>query len=406
MSIALNQDIEFSDFDPFSLEFRNDPVAFHPQLLRESPGFIMMEGVPSAYVAGHAQVMAVLRDWQNFTSVKPKNLPGMERVDFFNGKPVMNYSDPPMHDRLRKVIQPVFTPRRMQAATDVMQRMIDDILAKVAPNDRVEITSTITKKLAYELLLTHFLGVAEQDHAIFFNYISTLYMLDKLRPGDPKPQAFLDAWDAGVAYCREMLKRAENGGEADTAIGLIYHAMQGDVLSDDEVMAMMLTLLTGGAGTMASSAASSLYYMAKDPQIAARVRDDAGVAKTVLEEALRLDPPVTLVMRFATADVPVGDKVIRKGMPVYVLISVANRDPSVFPDPNTFSIDRENMRQLSLGFGIHNCIGGPITRATVPLLIAAVAARYPNLRVDPEHPERQWETTPRSRHVGKSYLLT
>ena len=403
---ATSTPIEFSDFDPFSLEFRNNPPAYHPQLLQDSPGFMMMEGIPSAYVAGHAQVMAVLRDWQNFSSVKPKNLPGMERVDFFNSKPVMNYSDPPQHDRLRKVIQPVFTPRRMQAASDVMQRMIDEILAKVAQNDQVEVTSAITKKLAYELLLTHFLGVEEKDHPIFFNYISTLYMLDKLRPGDPKPQAFLDAWDAGAAYCRSMLKRAEQGGEADTAIGLIYQAMQGDVLSDDEVMAMMITLLTGGAGTMGSSAASSLYYIAKNPQIAERVRQDPAVAKTVLEEALRLDPPVTLVMRFATNDVPVGDKVIRKGMPVYVMISVANRDPSLFPDPDVFSVDRENMRQLSLGFGVHNCIGGSITRATVPLLISAVAERFPNLRIDPEHPEPEWETTPRSRHIGKAVLLT
>jgi cytochrome P450 len=398
--------VELSSFDPFSLEFRNNPVAAHSQLLRESPGFIMMEGVPSAYVAGHAQVLAVLRDWQNFTSVKPKNLPGMERVDFFNSKPVMNYSDPPQHDRLRKVIQPVFTPRRMQAATDEMARIINSILDKIGAGEKVEITAAITKKLAYELLLTHFLGVEEKDHPIFFNYISTLYLLDKLRPGDPKPQAFLDAWDAGTAYCREMLQRAARGENPDNAISLIYQAMQGDLLSDDEVMAMMLTLLTGGAGTLGSSAASSLYHMAANPQIAERVREDATLAKTVLEEALRFDPPVTLVMRFATNDVQVGTKTIRAGMPVYVLISVANRDPSVFPQPNTFGIDRENMRQLSFGFGIHNCIGNSITRATVSLLIEAVAKRYPNLRIDPEQPAPEWETTPRSRHIGKAHLLT
>lgn len=405
MSTAPIAQEEFSKFDPFSLEFRNDPIAYHPQLLRESPGFIMMEGIPSAYVAGHAQVMSVLRDWESFSSVKPKNLPGMERVDFFNSKPVMNYSDPPAHDRLRKVIQPVFTPRRMQAAQEQMAKMIDGILDKIGQGEKVEVMSQICKKLTTQLLLTHFLGVDEKDHHIFFNYVSTLYMLDKLRPGDPKPKEFLDAWDAGTAYCREMLKRAEKSGETDTAIGLIYQAMQGDMLSDDEVMAMMITLLTGGAGTMASAGTSSLYHMAENPVLGERVRKDPALAKVLCEEAFRFDPPVTLVMRFAMKDTQVGDKVIRKGMPVYVMISVANRDPSVFPEPNTFSLDRENPRQMSFGFGVHNCIGSTVTRATLPLLVEAVAKRYPNLRVDSSE-NVEFETTPRSRHIAKAILLT
>jgi cytochrome P450 len=405
MSVPLPQTEETSHFDPFSLPFRNDPIAFHSQLLAASPGFIMMEGVRSSYIARHDQVMAVLRDWKNFSSVKPKDLPGMERVDFFNSKPVMNYSDPPQHDRLRKVIQPVFTHRRTQAATEEMSRIINGLLDKIAVGQTMDVVTGITKKLAYELLLTHFLGVEQKDHPIFFNYISTLYMLDKQRPGDPKPKKFLDAWDAGTEYCRDMLRRAAQGSTGDNAIGLIYQAMQGDILSDDEVMAMMITLLTGGAGTMGSAAASSLYHMAQNPEIAARVRQDPAVARAVLEEALRLDPPVTLVMRFAINDVEIGGTWIASGTPVYVMISVANRDPAVFSDPNTFSIDRGNPRQLSFGFGIHNCIGSTVTRATVPLLIEAVVKRYPDLRIDPERPIH-WETTPRSRHIGSVGLRT
>src|SRR5690606_37064526 len=167
-------------------------------------------------------------------------------------------------------------------ATDDMQRIIDSILGNIGEGEKVDVASTITKKLAYELLLTNFLGVEEKDHPIFFRYIASLYTLDKLRPGDPKPQEFLDAWDAGTAYCRDMLKRAEKTGETDSAIGLIYQAMQGDLLSDDEVMAMMITLLTGGAGTMGSAASSSLYYMAKSPEVADAVRKDPSVAKVVL----------------------------------------------------------------------------------------------------------------------------
>ena len=75
MPMPLPKTEDLSTFDPFSLPFRNDPLAFHPQLLAASPGFIMMEGVRSAYIARHDHVMAVLRDWKNFSSVKPKIYP-------------------------------------------------------------------------------------------------------------------------------------------------------------------------------------------------------------------------------------------------------------------------------------------------------------------------------------------
>src|SRR5690606_32955155 len=85
--------IPFSDFDPFCDEFRDSPESFHDQLLHSSPGYMVMEGdVASAYVAKFDQCMQVLGNWELFSSVKPPNLPGMQRVDFFNGMPIMNYS--------------------------------------------------------------------------------------------------------------------------------------------------------------------------------------------------------------------------------------------------------------------------------------------------------------------------
>src|ERR1700719_4163062 len=88
-----NRESRRKDFDPFSFEFRADPAAFYTMLFERSPGFMSIDGVPSSFVATYAQCMAVLRDYKRFSSEKPKGLPGMQRVDFFNGLPVMNYSD-------------------------------------------------------------------------------------------------------------------------------------------------------------------------------------------------------------------------------------------------------------------------------------------------------------------------
>ncbi|MBB3982293.1 cytochrome P450 [Sphingobium fontiphilum] len=398
--------LEFSDFDPFSAEFRENPEKYHPLLLAQSPGFITMEGVPSAYIAGFAQCQAVLRNFKGFSSLKPKGLPGMERIDFFNGLPVMNYSDPPDHTRRRKVVNPAFTPKRTQMLNENAAIIIDSMIDKIMANGGgFEALGDFTKIVSIDTLLRHFMGIEDKDQPIFMNYVMTLPLLDKMRPGDPKPQAYLDAWAAGAAYCKEQQELARRG-ECRNLIGVIAEGAEGGAIDDDEMMAMMIVLLIGGVSTVAGAAAASLMNLARNPDVAERVRQDPSLAINVLEESMRLDPPVSLVMRFATDNIEVGGKVIPKGMPTYVMLGVACHDPSVYPDPYKFDIDRPNVKDhIAFGHGMHTCIGNAITRNVVPLLIQKVVGKMPNLRLADRPDALEWDTsTPRARHIGKLYL--
>lgn len=398
--------LEFSDFDPFSTEFRENPEKYHPQLFANSPGFMMMEGVPSAYVAGFTQCQAVLRNFKAFSSLKPKGLPGMERIDFFNGLPVMNYSDPPDHTRRRKVVNPAFTPKRTQMLKENAAVLIDSLIDKIMVNGGgFDALGDLTKILSMDVLLRRFLGIEDKDQPIFMNYVMTLPLLDKMRPGDPKPQAYLDAWAAGATYCKEQQELARRG-ECHNLIGVIAEGAEGGAIDDDEMMAMMIVLLIGGVSTVAGAAAASLMNLAKNPNIAERVRQDPSLAINVLEESMRLDPPVSLVMRFATDDTQIGGTVIPKGMPVYAMLGVACHDPSAYPDPYKFDIDRPNVKDhLAFGHGMHTCIGNAITRNVVPLLIQKVVTRMTNLTLAARPDAIQWDTsTPRARHIGKLYL--
>ncbi|MFA5549283.1 MAG: hypothetical protein WDA10_12125 [Porticoccaceae bacterium] len=195
MNTKVTPEEGFVAFDPFSAEFRADPASFHPQLLEHSPGFIMMEGnVASAYVAKYDQCVQVLSNWELFSSLKPANLPGMQRVDFFNGQPVMNYSDPPDHTRRRRVVDPAFSPGRVRKLADAAERLIDDILGQFEPGQRVDAVNQIGKPLAVSLLFGEFFGVPREGWQTFLDFGATFPLLDKLKPGDPKPQAYLDGW--------------------------------------------------------------------------------------------------------------------------------------------------------------------------------------------------------------------
>jgi cytochrome P450 len=389
---------EYANFDPFGRAFLDDPWRWYETLLRGSPGFMLMEGVPSAYVAKQRHVTTVMRDHKRFSSTKPKGLPGMERVDFFNGQPVMNYSDPPLHTRLRRVINAVFQPKRVLQLGDAMDRIIDDLLSDVKVGSIVDVGELITRKLAVRLMMGEFLGVPPEDQPMLLDFVATLGLLDSVRPGDPKPQAYLDAWEQGVGYCRHQIAKAREAG-SDNIIGIIAGANEEGALTDEETMAMIIVLYVGGVGSIPSASATSILNLARNPDVAARVREDPAIASKVLEESLRLDAPVPLVMRFCVEDAEIGDIVIPAGTPVYTMLAAACHDPDIFPDPTWFDIDRPNLKEhLAFGHGMHTCIGNAVTRETVPRLAAAVAQRFPNLHF-PDPSRVHFDGRPRSRHL-------
>jgi len=409
MSATLADNIgsaDMMDFDPFGSEFRSNPEAFEPRLLKASPGFIEMDGVPSAFVATYAQNTAILRNFKTFSSLKPQGLPGMERVDFFNSMPVMNYSDPPDHTRRRKLVNPAFTPKRVEMLNEKAGLLIDELLDRlIDKGGEFEVMDELTKPLAIETLLGRFMGIAAEDHHIFMNYVATLPLLDKMRPGDSKPQAYLDAWAAGAAYCRGQQELARRG-ECQNLVGVIVDGADGGAITDDEMMAMMIVLLTGGFSTVAGAAGAALLNLARNPDVAERIRHDPSLASAHLEESLRLDPPVSLVMRFAKEAAEVDGVTIPAGMPLYVMLRVACHDPAVFPDPYRFDIDRPNVKDhIAFGQGMHTCIGNAITRSIVPLLTAKAAERLPTLRLSERYDAVIWDaSTPRARHISQLYL--
>lgn len=394
------------DFNPFGMEIRRDPSAFHQMMFDASPGFVMMDGVPSAFVATYEQSTQVLRDFKSFSSLKPKDLPGMQRIDFFNGLPVMNYSDPPDHTRRRKVVNPAFTPKRVERVLEDSSAYADQLIDKILDGRKsFDVMEDFARPLSLETMMRGFLGVPEADQHIFLSFFETLKTLDKLEVGDPKPQAYLDAWAAGTKYCCEQQDLARQG-KCDNLIGLIANSADEGAIDDDEMMAMMIVLLTGGFSAVAGTLGLVLKNLAANPGLSVRLREDPVLVSNYLEESLRLDPPVSLVMRFAAKDTEVGGTLIPQGMPVYVMIAAACHDPGKFPDPYRFDVDRANAKDhIAFGFGMHTCIGSNITRMVVPMALNKFVERVPNLGMEGDG-DVEWEMfTPRARHL-KSLTLT
>jgi cytochrome P450 len=388
------------DFDPFGWPFREDPHSHFATLLSKSPVRIEVGGKPAVVISRYEQVKAIVTDFKRFSSARPAGTPGMERVDFFNGFPVMNYSDPPHHTYLRRLVGPCFSAPALRKLKGSADEIVRDLLDGLGEHPTFNAVADFGMKFSTRLLLNTFVGIPPEDEHIFIRYLKAVPLLDKVQPGGSKPQEFLDAWAAGVEYCQRSLDWARANDQQNLA-RLIADQAEGGKITADEIMATMMVLFSGGLTTVAATVGGALLYLSRYPEIAERVRRDPETAELVLEETIRLNPAVTQVMRFPTEDVEFEGMRIAKDTPLYAMLIVACHDPSVFPDPLTFDIDRPNLKEhLGFSAGVHTCIGNVIVRAVMPALIAEVARRYPELRLaNPDEPLKYQIDNPRIRHI-------
>lgn len=389
------------NFQPFGLEFREAPSDFYEDLLARSPLPTEVGGEPAVVISRHAQVRQVLTYHKDFSSVKPSGVPNMERVDFFNSRPVMNYSDPPHHTQLRKIVNPAFTPRnldRLRArGLDIATTLLDGF-GDAAEFDAVE---DFGYPFSKSLLMNEFMGVPGDEEHIFLDWLHAIPLLDAIKPGEGKPKGFLDAWAAGVEYCKMALERARREN-SDNLVRLIAEASDDGRITEEDVMATMLVLFAGGLTTVSATMGSALLKLTEFPAAAERLRQEPELAGRFFEETLRLNPALISVMRFPKTDMTFEGLDIAAETPLYVMLSAACHDPRQFPEPFRFDMDRTNNREhMAFGAGHHTCIGNVIARAVVPPVIAEVARRYPKLhRSRPQDALRFDVANPRVRHLA------
>jgi cytochrome P450 len=387
-------------FDPFGLPFRSNPDAYYPALLSHSPLMTEAGGKPAVVVAPYRQVRPLLKDYNTFSSAKPAGTPNMERVDFFYSFPVMNYCDPPHHTRLRRIVGAGFSAWRLQAIRERAGEIVEELISGLGDHPRFDGVPDLSYPFARRILLNHFIGVPPEDEHIFLDWLAACPLLDKVRPGEGKPKAFLDAWQAGTEYCEASLEKARRDN-TDNLVKIIADASDGGKITFDEIMATMVVLFGGGLTAVSAVCGAACYYLARNPDVAERVRRDPELGEAFFEETLRLEVPTFSVMRFPTRDLDFEGLPVAKDTPFYVLLGAACHDPEEFPDPYRFDIDRPNNKEhMGFGSGVHTCVGNVLARAVAPLFVSHVARRRPDLRLaSPETPPSYDWGNPRVRHM-------
>jgi cytochrome P450 len=350
-----------------------DPYFVHARLRAQRPVTpVVMPGGPGAWlITGYAEARAALADPR-----LSKHMPGWhpEPGSIFAALDLhMLNSDPPDHERLRKLVNKAFTARRVERLrpriTAITAGLLDDISAQgVRPE--VDLLASFAFPLPITVIC-ELLGVPAGDRDDFRTWSATIVS------NTAAPGVFQAHAGAMIRYFMALLaaKRREPGDDLLSA--LITARDEEDSLSENELVSMAFLLLVAGHETTVNLIASGMLALLLNPAELARLRAEPALTGGAVEELLRYVNPVNhTTFRCAAEPVEIGGVRIGRGDPVLVALSGANRDPARFGDPDRLDLGRDSSGHLAFGHGIHYCLGAPLARLEAEIAISGLLTRF------------------------------
>ena len=329
----------------------------------------------------HADVAALLRD-RRFAK-DPASLTPPPRMPWIPPpfRPLMRNMlglDDPDHARLRRLVQQAFTPATVAAMRPRIEAMCAGLLDHALQRREFDLVADYALPLPVAVI-ADMLGVPEADRARFARWSRLLVSHRPSRWG--MLAAAPSVWRF-MGFIRGLV-RARRAAPRDDLISALVQAQEdGATLSEDELLAMIVLLLTAGHETTANLIGNGMLALLDDRDAMHRLRAEPALIETAVEELLRHSGPVeTTTHRFARERVEIAGVAIPQGAAVLGVIASANRDETVFERPHELLLDRQPNRHLGFGLGGHFCIGAALARLEGQIAIAALVERAPTLRL-------------------------
>jgi cytochrome P450 len=376
------------DFDPFGAEYLADPYGEFAAL-REAAPVHYSPKLDMWVVTRHADIEAIFKDPGSFSAsiaLSPLTPLAPDAQDIwarrFGAAPVMSNCDPPVHTRIRRHNMATFSARRIAVLEPRIRELACELIDALPEDGEVDLVPGLTFPLPGLTIFT-LLGFPEEDAEQLKAWSDDrLYLvwgrLDAAAQVDVVTRT-MDFWD----YCERHVQRRMEEPTDDFTSGLLrIRAEDPDALSLQEVASVVFGLSFAGHETTTNLLSNCLRQLVPRREIWRALREEPSRIPAAVEEVLRYDSSVICWRRRATRDVQVGGVDIPAEARLLLLLGSANRDPAVFDDPDEFRLDRPAARRhLSLGRGIHFCLGAPLARLQAQIVIEQLLERRPGLRL-------------------------
>lgn len=295
--------------------------------------------------------------------------------------------DRPEHTRLRRLVTAAFQPKRVAQMHDQIRGVVDELLDDFIAEGHTGFVEHFSFPFP-ATVIAELMGVPTADRDRFREWSNQMALVafTSADAGADRHQQAQKGIEALIDYFDGLIEDARANPASDSMVSAILEGDgKGNVLTKEEMTGMCALVLFAGHETTTNLLSNLVVALDRNPEQFARVREDPDAIPTAVEEILRYDGPVKLVVRHLTEDVTMRDTTMRAGDRVFLMLSGANRDPERYRDPDTFDLGREGaIPHVGFGKGIHTCLGAQLARLETRIALDRIVERLPGLRVTDE----------------------
>jgi len=338
-------------------------------------------------VTRYADVVRVLHDFSADRTPGPEKLTAMGLSGLNPIAQVMVkqmlFMDAPAHTRLRALAASAFTPHRVEVLRTHIQEIADGLLDAIEAKGSMDLIADFAAPLP-AIVTAEMLGVPVKDSEQLKAWSADFAeMLGNFQHNPDRVPRVLRSLEDMTAYFRAAISEQRTRPQEGLIHSLATAEIQGDRLSEEEVIANCIVTMVGGQETTTNLIGNGMLSLLRNPEQLAKLRADLSLIPSAVEELLRYESPSQHTARLAPEDTELGGKQIRKRQAVIAVMAAGNRDPERFPDPDRLDITRTDNRHLAFGWAAHFCFGAPLARIEGQIAFATILRRVPVLALEP-----------------------
>ncbi|PGW25224.1 cytochrome P450 family protein [Bacillus cereus] len=327
------------------------------------------------------------KDWTNVFSQDTKNMYlSVDNSDHLTTH--MLNSDPPNHSRLRSLVQKAFTPKMIAQLDGRIQRIADDLISDIERKGTLNLVDDYSFPLPI-IVISEMLGIPKEDQAKFRIWSHAVIASPETPEEIKETEKQLSEF---ITYLQYLVDIKRKEPKEDLVSALILAESEGHKLSARELYSMIMLLIVAGHETTVNLITNTVLALLENPNQLQSLKDNPKLIDSAIEEGLRYYSPVEVTTaRWAAEPFQIHHQTIQKGDMVIIALASANRDETVFENPEIFDITRENNRHIAFGHGSHFCLGAPLARLEAKIAITTLFNRMPKLQIKGNREEIKWQ---------------
>ncbi|MEP4030928.1 cytochrome P450 [Roseibium polysiphoniae] len=381
-------------FDPLSSDFARDPYRFYAAL-RETPGLTYFEDFDIWLAARFEDVgqialhPAMVRSLKGLVS--PEEIAEQKRAGNWHDMPNHSRfvqfslldSDGAVHDRLRKQVFKLFTPKMVNTLRGEIQTYVDGLIDSLSDRKEIDFVEDLAAHVPGHII-GRVLGVPDADCPQLRVWSENIVQFFDIDRSDARKE-LAERNTTEFFHYLQGLKAERLKAPKDDLMSAMIVAEQAGLMNEDEFFSTAMLILMAGHGSTIDVLGSGLHALLKFPDEMQRLRQDPGLMKTAVQEMFRYESPLPFFHRYTTEEVQIAGQSFPAGTKFGVLYGSANRDPAQFPDADRFDVARAPNWHIAFGRGAHFCLGNHLARLDMDIIFSALLTRFSSIElIDPE----------------------